>query len=113
MGWAAYCSSKAAVSRFLGVLAHEERGLSVQGVYPRLTRTRMPKDVIAGRYRGVMADHECERFREWSELGDAIVEPAAWCGVAVAKLAIGKVAGGRSGEVLYYDEHVPGSRPKL
>lgn len=89
------------------MLAHEEPTLSVQGVYPKLTRTKMPEDIIAGKYKGVMADHEVERFRIWDEIGDQMVEPAQWCGEAVAKLAVGLFAGGRSGEVLYYDEHVP------
>lgn len=33
----------------------------------------MPEDVIAGRYNGVMADHEVERFRIWDEMGDEMV----------------------------------------
>ena len=89
------------------MLAHEEPTLSVQGVYPKLTRTRMPEDVIAGKYKGTMADHEIERFRLWNKIGDAMVEPASWCGEAVAQLALGLFNGARSGEVLNYDEHVP------
>jgi len=67
----------------------------------------MPEDVIAGKFKGIMADHEIERFRIWNEIGDEMVEPAAWCGEGVAKLALGLFIGGRSGEVLSYDEHVP------
>lgn len=89
------------------MLAHEERILTVQGVYPKLTRTKMPEDVFAGKFHGTMADHEIERFRIWDEMGDEMVEPASWCGEAVAKLALGLFAGGKSGETLYYDEHVP------
>ncbi|KAF2188404.1 NAD(P)-binding protein [Zopfia rhizophila CBS 207.26] len=107
MGWMPYCTSKAALTRFISMLAHEEPMVCVQGVYPKLTRTKMPEDVIAGKYKGVMADHEIERFRGWNEIGDAIIEPPKLCGEAVAKLAVGLFKGGRSGEVLWYDEHVP------
>ncbi|KAH8724833.1 hypothetical protein GQ44DRAFT_749882 [Phaeosphaeriaceae sp. PMI808] len=106
-GWSPYCTSKAALTRFITCLAHEESGISVQGVYPKLTRTKMPEDVVNGVYRGVMANHECERFRIWDEMGDEMVEPPEWCGKAVAKLALGLFEGGKSGETLYYDEHVP------
>jgi NAD(P)-dependent dehydrogenase (short-subunit alcohol dehydrogenase family) len=72
-GWSPYCTSKAALTRFISCLAHEESTISVQGVYPKLTRTKMPEDVINGRYRGVMANHEVERFRIWDEVGDEMI----------------------------------------
>ncbi|KAF1950150.1 NAD(P)-binding protein [Byssothecium circinans] len=106
-GWMPYCTSKAALTRFITCLAHEEPLITVQGVYPKLTRTKMPEDVIAGRYRGVMADHEIERFRVWDSMGEEMVERPEKCGRAVARLAVGLVEGGRSGVALYYDEHVP------
>lgn len=67
----------------------------------------MPEDVVKGKYRGVMADHEVERFRVWDKMGDQMVEPPERCGEAVAKLVLGLYQGGKSGETLYYDEHVP------
>ncbi|KAF2829045.1 NAD(P)-binding protein [Ophiobolus disseminans] len=106
-GWSSYCTSKAALTRFITCLAHEEPGISVQGVYPRLTRTSMVEGLVQGTYRGVMADHEVERFKIWDNMGDETVEPPEWCGEAVAKLALGLFEGGKSGETLYYDEHVP------
>jgi hypothetical protein len=33
----------------------------------------MSEDVIKGRYRGVMANHEVERFRIWEEMGDEMI----------------------------------------
>jgi NAD(P)-dependent dehydrogenase (short-subunit alcohol dehydrogenase family) len=102
-----YCASKAALTRFIDALAHEEKLLTVQGVYPRFTRTKTSKDVIAGRYKGVMAKHEIESFRVCDAIGDQMVEPPEWCGEAVAKLAVGLHEGGRSGETLYYDVQVP------
>jgi NAD(P)-dependent dehydrogenase (short-subunit alcohol dehydrogenase family) len=101
-----YCTTKAALTRFIETLAHEERLLAVQGVYPRLTRTKMSEDVIAGEYEGIMADHEVERFKAWNEIGDEMIEPPQWCGEAVAKLATGLFEGGSSGKTLYYDAHV-------
>lgn len=106
-GWSPYCTSKAALTRFIACLAHEEPGISVQGVYPKLTRTGMVEDLVRGVYRGAMADHEVERFRIWDGMGDEMIEPPEWCGEAVAKLALGLFEGGKSGETLYYNEHVP------
>lgn len=79
-GWMSYCTSKAALSRFIQLLAHEESTIDVLGVYPRLTRTKMPEDVIAGRFKDIMADDEIQRFKDWSAQGDKVVEPAEWCG---------------------------------
>jgi len=106
-GWIPYCTTKAALTRFIETLAHEEKLLTVQGVYPKPARTKMSEDVIAGKYKDVMADHEIERLRVWDEIGDQMVEPPEWCGEAVAKLAVGLYEGERSGETLYYDVHVP------
>lgn len=106
-GWSSYCTSKASLTRFLGCLAHEEKGVTVQGVYPKLTRTGMVDGLVKGEFRGVMAAHEVERFRTWDKMGDEMVQPPEWCGEAVAKLALGLVEGGKSGETLNYDEHVP------
>ncbi|KAF1838034.1 NAD(P)-binding protein [Decorospora gaudefroyi] len=106
-GWTPYCTAKAALTRFISCLAHEEPILSVQGVYPRLTRTKMLDGLISGRYKGVMADHEVERFKTWEEMGEEVIEPPEWCGEAVAKLALGFFEGGKSGETLFYDKHVP------
>ena len=43
--------------------------------------------LVEGRYQGVMADHEIERFRIWDEMGDEMVEPPELCGDAIAKFA--------------------------
>ncbi len=105
-GWASYCTSKAALSRFVQVLAHENPDICVQGVYPRLTDTGMPAEVIKGSYDGIMRDDEVARFRNWAKDGVSL-EPAAWCATAVARLAAGFEKGKESGKVAYYDEHVP------
>lgn len=109
-GWMSYCTSKAALTRFIQLLAHEEKDIIVQGVYPKLTRTKMPQDIYEGKFKGIMADEEIELFKGWSEKGEDFVEPPEWCGQAVAKLVVGEVDGGKSGETLYYDVHVPGTK---
>lgn len=106
-GWSPYCSSKAALTRFISCFAHEEPSINVQGVYPKLTNTKMPESVIKGKYRGIMADHEVERFKMWGKMGEERIEPPEWCGEAVAKLVLGFFEGGKSGETMFYDEHVP------
>ncbi|KAF2029670.1 NAD(P)-binding protein [Setomelanomma holmii] len=89
--WSSYCSSKAALTRFISCLAHEEPGISVQGVYPKLTRTSMIDGLVGDKalYDGIMAKHEIEKFKIWDRMGDEMVEPPEWCGEAVAKLALG------------------------
>lgn len=67
----------------------------------------MPESVIKGKYRGIMADHEVERFKMWGKMGEERIEPPEWCGEAVAKLVLGFFEGGKSGETMFYDEHVP------
>ncbi|KAL5117908.1 hypothetical protein ACEQ8H_004227 [Pleosporales sp. CAS-2024a] len=106
-GWAPYCSSKAALRRFISCLAHEEPGISVQGVSPKLTRTSMIADVVGGKFKGIMADHEVERYRLWGQAGAGMIDPPERCGEAVAKLARGLYEGGKSGETLDYEDHVP------
>ncbi|KIV96853.1 hypothetical protein PV10_00669 [Exophiala mesophila] len=105
-GWMTYCTTKAALSRFIQLFAHENPELCVQGVYPRLTDTKMPADVVAGKYAGIMAEAEIQRFRDFAK-DSSTFEPAAWCGEAVARLAYGSQMGGNTGKVLYYEEHVP------
>ncbi|EXJ80751.1 hypothetical protein A1O3_07035 [Capronia epimyces CBS 606.96] len=105
-GWMSYCTTKAALSRFIGLLALENPAICVQGVYPRLTDTRMPADVIEGKYDGIMTQDEVALFRSRARDGITL-EPAAWCAEAVARLAVGSDNGGKSGLVMYYDEHVP------
>lgn len=107
-GWSAYCTSKAALTRLIQMLAHENRDeVLVQGVYPRLTNTAMPQDVIAGKYKDIMYDEEIRRFQDWAKQGDTVVEPAEWCAEAVAKVALGETKIRETGRVAYYDEFVP------
>ncbi|EXJ90304.1 hypothetical protein A1O1_03403 [Capronia coronata CBS 617.96] len=105
-GWTSYCTSKAALSRFIGILALENPSIRVQGVYPRLTDTQMPAEVIRGRYDGIMTPDEVALFQARAKDG-VTLEPAAWCAEAVARLAVGFAQGGESGRVMYYDQHVP------
>ncbi|CAN9220702.1 unnamed protein product [Alternaria alternata] len=60
------------------------------------------------RLRIVEGDVTVEEDREiWDEMGDEMVEPPELCGDAIAKLALGLFEGGKSGETLYYYEHIP------
>jgi NAD(P)-dependent dehydrogenase (short-subunit alcohol dehydrogenase family) len=103
-GWMAYCTSKAALSRFIQMLAREEKGLRTQGVYPKLTGTQMPVDALAGKSKGIMSEEDMKIFTGLE------VEPAEWCGVVVAKLAAGLERGLESGEIANYGEHIPRDR---
>ncbi|KAF2844807.1 NAD(P)-binding protein [Plenodomus tracheiphilus IPT5] len=108
-GWTPYCTSKAALTRFISCLAHEEPLISVQGVYPKLTRTAMVKGIFEDRYEGVMANHEIEKFKTWEEYNgeSESIEPPEWCAEGVSDLALGLAEGKKSGEMGFYDEHIP------
>lgn len=88
-------------------MAHEEKDVHVLGVYPGLTRTTMIDDILGGKFKGIMFAEEMERFKRWEQEGTKGIEPPEWCATAVAKLALGEVKGGDSGEVKYYYELVP------
>lgn len=62
-----YCTSEAALSRYVQCLAHEEstNNLEIQGVYPRLTRTPITNDMIAGNYKGIIKDEEIAESLQW------------------------------------------------
>jgi NAD(P)-dependent dehydrogenase (short-subunit alcohol dehydrogenase family) len=106
-GWMPYCSSKAALSRFLQCLAHEEDEtlVKIQGVYPRVTRTAIAANMIAGKYKGIMRDDEIEKFLVWEKEGNK-VEPPEWCGTAVGMMAADTVEGTSHGMLEYYDQQV-------
>jgi len=106
-GWMSYCSSKAALSRYLQCLAHEieESEVKIHGVYPRVTRTPMTPDMIAGNYKGIMRDEEVENFLKWDREG-TMIEPPEWCGNSIGLLAADLVEGAKHGELLYYDKQV-------
>lgn len=113
-GWMPYGSSKAALTRFINCLAHEEdeNHVKVQGVYPRVTRTAIAGGMINGRYRGIMKDEEIEKFLAWDREGSK-VEPPDWCGRAVGLLAADAVEGCKHAEVEYYDVQVQAREYKL
>ncbi|EXJ94379.1 hypothetical protein A1O1_02773 [Capronia coronata CBS 617.96] len=107
-GWIQYCSSKAALTRFIQVLAHEESDVKVHGVYPGLTKTTMPAEIIAGKFTGIMTDDEVQKFRNWDKLGE--IEPPEWCANAVAKLAARDIPVWTNGVCRYYYEYDPDCR---
>lgn len=96
----AYCSSKAALSRFIKMLAMEETEIKVRGVYPKLTGTGMPQAGLSGGWSKIMTKKDMDIFTNLE------VEPPAWCGIATGKMAAGIEEGGKSGDILHYDEHV-------
>lgn len=98
-----YCSSKAAVTRFIENLAHEEPDIQVYGVYPGLTKTTMPDDVIAGKYEGIMKQEEVDRFLKWDKEGS--IEPPEWCASVVARMCTDFVPAKGSGQCHYYHEY--------
>lgn len=101
--WTPYCSSKAALSRFIQVLGHEEDQVDVFGIYPGLTRTPMVTDLVAGKFQGKMKDSEIEKFKIWDTEGG--VEPAEWSANVIAKLAAGAIEGKGQGESHWYYDY--------
>ncbi|KAL2202844.1 NAD(P)-binding protein [Sarocladium strictum] len=102
-GWSPYCSSKAALSRFIYLLHHEEEDIDVVGVYPGLTRTPMVTDLVTGKFAGKMKDSEVEAFKRMDR--DGQVEPLEWSANVTAKLAVAAIeTGPLSGQVNWYHE---------
>lgn len=101
-GWSPYSTSKAALTRFIEGLGHEEDQVSVLGVYPGLTRTTMVTDLVAGKYSGKMTDAEVDDFKRRDREGE--VEPPEWTANVTAKLAAGAIEGKGQGRVLWYHE---------
>jgi len=104
-GWSSYCSSKAALTRFIELLAHEEDEIQVFGIYPELTRTPMVTDLVAGKFAGTMKDHEVEFFKRSDR--DGQVEPPQWCANVTAKIAAHAIPGQEKGPVQCYHEWDP------
>ena len=101
--WSSYCSSKAALSRFIQLLHHEEEQVDVVGVYPGLTRTPMVTYLVAGKFAGKMKDSEVENFKRMDREGE--VEPLEWSANVTAKLAVAAIeTGPLSGQVKWYNE---------
>lgn len=104
-GWSPYCSSKAALTRFIQVLGHEEDEVRIFGVYPGLSRTPMVTDLVSGRFRGKMKDDEIVEFQRRDRDGE--IEPPEWTANVFAKLAVSAVDAGNSGSVRWYHEIDP------
>lgn len=104
-GWMQYCSTKAALTRFIEVLGHEESDVKVLGVYPGLTRTTMIDDMVARKYAGIMKDDEIQKFVDWDR--NQGMEPPEWCANSVAKMSVGAVEVSTNGVCQYYYEYDP------
>lgn len=103
--WSPYCSSKAALTRFIEVLGREEDEVKVYGIYPGLTRTTMVTDLVAGKYKGKMRDDEIQYFIQQDKEGD--IEPPEWTANTTAKLAVGAIKSKTHGKCVWYSELDP------
>lgn len=104
-GWIQYCSTKAALTRFIEVLDHEQPEVRIYGVYPGLTRTRMVDDMIARKYKGIMKEEEMDKFVNWDR--ERSIDPPEWCASVLAKMSMGYCDLPTSGRSMYYHEYDP------
>ncbi|ERR1711939_455218 len=88
-GWSGYCTSKAALTRFIHLLAHEERDIDVYGVLPLVTKSPMVDKIFNGEYDHVMRPDERERFDTWAKEGR--IEPPEHIANAIVKAAVGEI----------------------
>ena len=88
-GWSGYCTSKAALTRFIHLLAHEEQDLDVFGVLPLVTKSPMVDRIFNGEYDEVMRPEERERFNIWAQEGK--VEPPEYIAQSIVKAAMGEI----------------------
>lgn len=88
-GWTGYCTSKAALSRFIQLLAHEERDIHVFGVLPLVTKSPMVDMLFAGKYDDIMLPEERQKFDIWQKEGK--IEPPEYIADAMVKAAMGQI----------------------
>ncbi|KAI0133808.1 hypothetical protein BJ170DRAFT_175796 [Xylariales sp. AK1849] len=88
-GWSGYCSSKAALTRFIQLLAHEEQEMNVFGVLPLVTKSPMVDMIFEGAYDHVMLPDERERFDKWAKEGK--IEHPDYIADAMVKAAMGEL----------------------
>ncbi len=88
-GWSGYCSSKAALTRFIHLLAHEEPTLRVFGVLPLVTQSPMVDLIFGGAYDGVMLPEERARFDYFRD--NDMIEPPSYIADAMVKAAMGEL----------------------
>lgn len=89
-GWSGYCTSKAALTRLIHLLAHEESEIDVFGVLPQVTKSPMTDKIVNGDYDQVMSSEERARFTRW--LSEGRFEPARYIGGAIVKAAMGDMS---------------------
>jgi NAD(P)-dependent dehydrogenase (short-subunit alcohol dehydrogenase family) len=88
-GWSAYCTSKAALTRFIQLLAHEERDLDVYGVLPVVTKSPMVDMIYSGKYDHVMLPEERKNFDVFLRQGK--VESPEHIAEAMVKATMGQI----------------------
>jgi NAD(P)-dependent dehydrogenase (short-subunit alcohol dehydrogenase family) len=88
-GWTGYCSSKAALTRFIQLLAHEEPEMNIFGVLPKVTKSPMVDMIFAGKYDHVMLPEEREKFNRWAKEG--MIEPPEYIARSMVKAAMGEL----------------------
>ncbi|KAJ9637635.1 hypothetical protein H2204_004784 [Knufia peltigerae] len=89
-GWSGYCTSKAALTRFIHLLAHEEKDVvDVFGVLPLVTKSPMVDKIFNGEYDEVMRPEERERFNVWAKEGK--VEDPDHIARSIVKAALGEI----------------------
>jgi NAD(P)-dependent dehydrogenase (short-subunit alcohol dehydrogenase family) len=101
-GLCGYCDSKAALSRFIKVLAHEERDIHTVGLYPGVTHTPMVDLILDGAYTDVMYPEETAWYTDmktnkWHRPGG--IELPELPARALVKIACGNIAGIESGDI--------------
>jgi len=100
-GWSGYCDSKAALTRFINVLAHEEPEIKVFGLLPGVTKSPMVDLIMNGTYDNVMLEEEKMKFINWEKEG--VFDEPEWPAKALVKGVLGETDV-KSGEVRYWNK---------
>ncbi len=100
-GWSGYCDSKAALTRFINVLGHEEPEITVFGLLPGVTKSPMVDLIMNGTYDHVMLPEEKMKFINWEK--DGVFDEPEGPAKGMVKGVLGETDI-KSGEVRYWNK---------
>ncbi len=101
-GWSGYCCSKAALSRLVPCLAHEEPLIRTVGIYPGITTSPINDAILGGAYDQVMLPEEIDIYVQLQK--SKSFDPPEWPAAAIVRVALGLTEKELNGKVVWWDK---------
>lgn len=101
-GWSGYCCSKAALSRLVPCLAHEEPLIRTVGIYPGITTSPINDAILGGAYNDVMLPEEIDIYVQLEK--KKAFDPPKWPAAAVVRAALGLTEKELNGKLLWWNQ---------